>query len=117
MVKRATPGTVPSRERTLFTLLTIVALAAHLFLVTRGWSVGQLNGHEFRQTQTALATLFIQRENNFSLAYPTPVLGKPMVGADGVSTLPVWTVVMVDRLTHWPLVEAAQVSSLSSVSI
>ncbi len=112
MVKRAIPGAALPRERTLYALLTVVALAAHLFLVTRSWSAGQLSGHEFRQTQTALTTLFIQRENNFSLAYPTPVLGKPW-SVPMEFPLYQWSVVAVDRLTHWPLVEAGRFVTLS----
>lgn len=53
------------------------ALCFHAWGTTRGWYQPNLMGMEFRQTQTAMSALFIQREHNFSLAYPTPVVGAP----------------------------------------
>ncbi len=36
-------------------------------------------GHEFRQTQTALISSYIVQQDNFSLLYETPIVGKPWV--------------------------------------
>ncbi len=92
-------------------LLFAVLLAAHFFLATRNWHAAQLPGHEFRQTQTALATLFIARENNFSPAYPTPLLGKPW-SIPMEFPLYQWTVVGVQRATGWALPESGRAVSL-----
>ncbi len=66
-----------------------MAFVFNLWAASVGWGNGNLRGHEFRQAQTALSTYFIQRENNFSLAYPTPVLGKP------------WSIPMEFPLCQW----------------
>ena len=59
---------------------------------TLGWKSLNLPGCEFRQTQTAVSAFFIQREHNFSLAYPTPVLGKP------------WSIPLEFPLYQWTVV-------------
>jgi hypothetical protein len=99
------------RDALVLIALTAVLACVHVFLVTRNWHAGQLAGHEFRQTQTAISAYFIQRENNFAIAYPTPVLGKPW-------TIPMefplyqWLVVAVSNATHTPLTESGRVVTL-----
>jgi hypothetical protein len=92
-------------------MLFAVALGWHAWGATRGWQQVNLVGCEFRQTQTALSALFIQREHNFSLAYPTPVVGQPW-------SIPLefplyqWTVVRLSDATGMPLTQAGRTVSL-----
>lgn len=88
----------------------IAALAFNLWGVGAGWTNGNLPGCEFRQTQTAVSALFIQREHNFSLAYPTPVLGKPW-SIPMEFPLYQWTVVGVSNATGWELNQSARAVS------
>ncbi|HEX2860374.1 MAG TPA: glycosyltransferase family 39 protein, partial [Lacunisphaera sp.] len=99
-------------DRILFAVFAL-ALVTHAFLVTRNWSVGFMLLHEFRQTQTALISHFIDREDNFSLLYEAPIVGKPWVSV--LLEVPVyeWSVVLVSRCTGWPLVVAARSVSLA----
>ena len=77
-----------------------------------GWQSKNLPGVEYRQAQTAISAQFIKRENNFSLAYPTPVLGKPW-------SIPLefplyqWTVVVVSKLTGLGITKAGRVVSMA----
>ena len=57
--------------------LFLAGLAFHLWGMTVGWESKNMPGVEYRQAQTAISALFIKQERNFSLEYPTPVLGKP----------------------------------------
>ncbi len=81
--------------------LFIAALAFHAWGAFVGWSGLNLPGCEFRQTQTAISALFIQREHNFSLAYPTPVLGQP------------WSIPMEFPLYQWTVVVVADALKMS----
>lgn len=56
--------------------LLLVGLVAWGWSASRGWQTPGMLGHEFRQTQTALSIQAMQRDG-FSVAYPTPILGKP----------------------------------------
>ena len=77
-----------------------------------GWQSKNLPGVEYRQAQTALSAHFIKLEDNFSLTYPTPVLGKPW-------SIPLefplyqWTVVVVSRGTGLGLVKAGRAVSMA----
>jgi len=82
----------------------LLAFGFSLWAAGVGWKNGNLRGVEFRQAQTALSTYFIQLENNFDLAYPTPVLGKP------------WSVPMEFPLYEWTVAGLSNVSGLSLVS-
>ncbi len=95
-------------------LIFVLALGFHAWGATRGWYQPNLGGSiysEFRQTQTAVSALFIQRDHNFSLAYPTPVLGRPW-------TIPLefplyqWAVVGWSNATGIPLVQSARTVTL-----
>jgi hypothetical protein len=90
----------------------VVGLVFHCWGMTVGWTSRNLPGGEFRQAQTALSTHWIKAENNFGLAYPTPVLGKPW-------SLPMefplyqWTVVTVSKVTHWSLTKSGRAVSIA----
>lgn len=103
-------GLRPIAARTTFALFVMV-IALHFAGATTGWRHGMLPGNSFRQAQTALTTLFIQQEGRYSLAYPTPVLGKPW-SIPMEFPLYQWTVVGLNNLTGRPLVESARVVSL-----
>lgn len=78
-----------SAECRIFGILAVVVFLLHLFLVTRNWDQGLLPGHEFRQTQTALSIAFIEQDDDFSIAYPTPLFGPP------------WSIPMEFPLYQW----------------
>ena len=69
-------------------------------------------GHEFRQAQTALIAHYIDEQNNYSLLYETPVLGKPWVSI--LLEVPVyeWSVVGLSRAFGLPHFLAARTISL-----
>ncbi len=100
------------REFRLALLLFCAALVFHVWGATVGWTTLNLPGCEFRQTQTAISAFFIRQEHNFSLAYPTPVLGKPW-------SIPLefplyqWTVVWVADGLGMPLTQAGRTVSLA----
>ncbi len=89
-----------------------LALAFHAWAAAGGWKNGNLPGNEFRQTQTALSAMFIQRDGDFSPAYPTPVLGKPW-SVPMEFPLYQWTVVKVSDWTGLPLLQAGRAVSLA----
>lgn len=88
----------------------LLLLLLHVWGVSIGWHHRSLPGQEFRQTQTAISALFIQRENNFSLRYPTPVLGKPW-SIPFEFPLYQWTVVVTSNALDLPLAPAARLVS------
>jgi hypothetical protein len=91
----------------------VIALLSHVFLATRNWTAGFMAGHEFRQAQTAITSYYIDRQDNFSLLYETPILGKPWVGL--LLEVPVyeWSVVGLSRATGLPHYLAARSVSLA----
>ncbi len=88
----------------------VICLAFHFWGVQVGWQSKNLPGVEYRQAQTALSAYWIKVENNFSLAYPTPVLGKPW-SVPMEFPLYQWTVVAVGRATGLELLKAGRVVS------
>lgn len=66
-----------------------------------GWQSRNLPGIEFRQAQTAHTIHFIKEERNFSIDYPTPVLGKP------------WSIPMEFPLYQWTAVWVSDVTGYS----
>ena len=88
-----------------------VVLALHFAGATTGWRHGMMPGNTFRQAQTAITTYFIQQEGHFSLAYPTPVLGKPW-SIPMEFPLYQWTVIELNQLTGGPLIVSARTVSL-----
>jgi hypothetical protein len=101
-------------ETLILTGAFVLLLFTHAWLVTRNWTVGFMAGHEFRQTQTALISHYIDKDNNFSLFYETPIVGKPWVSVLLEVPLYEWAVVGVKRVTGWPLVESARLVTLGS---
>lgn len=82
-------------------------LGLHGWLLSAGWQNGNLPGQEFRQAQTALSALFVQRDQDFALTYPTPVLGAPWT-APMEFPLYQWTVAKLSDWTGLPLVQAGR---------
>ncbi len=89
-----------------------LALTVNLLVATHHLGMGNLAGHEFRQTQTALSILFIQRDDDFSLAYPTPLFGPPW-SIPMEFPLYQWTVAGVSNLTSWTIPFGARFVSLA----
>lgn len=105
--------TSSQRENLILAGIFIVTLLLHGWLATRNWSAGFMPGHEFRQAQTAITTHYIDQENNFSLFYETPIVGKPWVSI--LLEVPVyeWSVVLLSRATGLSHVVAARTISLA----
>ena len=108
------PPSVTPRPWETWLALFLFAAAASWFgwAVTRGWNNGNLPGCEFRQAQTAVSAYWIQHDRDFSLAYPTPVLGRPW-SIPMEFPLYQWTVVAVSDLAGYPLVQSARAVSLA----
>lgn len=94
-------------ETWLAALCLLAALAFHGWGASVGWRNLNLPGCEFRQTQTAMSALFILREKNYSLEYPTPVLGKPW-SIPMEFPLYQWTVAKLTEETGWPLTQVGR---------
>ena len=102
---------VSTTERRLLTGLFVVALIYSVCGIGYHWTKGFLPGHEFRQTQTALIAYHIEQQDNFSLLYETPLLGKPWVSILLEVPLYEWAVVGLSRFTDWPHFMAARAVS------
>jgi hypothetical protein len=98
-------------ETRLIAALFVLALGFNGWAVSTGWWHANLPGHEFRQTQTAISAAFIQREHNFSPAYPTPILGKPW-SVPFEFPLYQWTVVAASNATGLPITQAGRLVSI-----
>ena len=108
----AVPATSPRPVETrLIVALFLLALGFNGWAVSTGWWHANLPGYEFRQTQTAISAAFIQREDNFSLAYPTPVLGKPW-SVPFEFPLYQWAVVVTSNTTGLPITQAGRLVSI-----
>jgi 4-amino-4-deoxy-L-arabinose transferase-like glycosyltransferase len=88
------------------------ALCFHAWGASVGWNNLNLPGCEFRQTQTAISAHFILQEHNYSLAYPTPVLGKPW-SIPMEFPLYQWTVAKLTEMTGCTLTQAGRAVSLA----
>lgn len=95
-----------------FFVCFLVALAFHFWGMTVGWQSKNLPGNEFRQTQTAISTYWIEADNDFSPAYPTPVLGKPW-SIPMEFPLYQWITVAVHRTTDWSLTKSGRAVSIA----
>ncbi len=89
------------RERLVAICVLMLFTAFAVWALTTGWRSRALMGNGFRQTQTAMTALFVQRDHDFSLAYPTPVLGKP------------WSVPFEFPLYQWTVVAVSDATGLS----
>src|SRR5262245_18545418 len=104
----------PARnENLLLTLAFVGMLAVHVWLATYNLGIGFMPGHEFRQTQTAFVTHFIDRTDNFSVLYESPLVGKPWVSVLLEVPIYEWSVVWLSRATGWTHVLAARSVSLA----
>lgn len=102
----------PGRGESAFAVAVFVlCLLFNIWGVRVGWESRNLPGLEFRQAQTAISTYYIQQDHDFSLAYPTPVLGKPW-SIPMEFPLYQWTVVKVSDLTGLDLTKAGRVVSM-----
>lgn len=105
---------LPSRrENILLVGIFCTALLAHFYFATFNWTSGFMPGHEFRQTQTALICRYIDEQNNFSLLYETPLVGKPWVSILLEVPLYEWSVVGLSRAAGLPHFMAARTISLT----
>jgi len=104
----------PSREAWYLGALFAAALLYHLYGLTYHWTVGFLSGNEFRQAQTAIISYYIDQQDNFSLLYETPLLGKPWVSNLMEVPFYEWAVVLLSRATGWPHFIAARTISAAS---
>jgi len=93
-------------------VLFILCLGYNFWGVTVGWQSKNLPGVEFRQAQTAISAYFIQQDNDFSLAYPTPVLGKPW-SIPMEFPLYQWTTVVVSNVTGYAITKAGRVVGIA----
>jgi hypothetical protein len=107
------PG-APRWESRLLTAVFGVALALHFFCATYNLKVPFMPGHEFRQAQTAIISHYIDEQDNFSLLYETPILGKPWVSILMEVPFYEWAVVGLSRATGVPHIVAARTISLLS---
>ncbi len=106
----ASPG--DHAERRIALLVLCVAGLFHLWTMTLGWRSANLPGNEFRQAQTAISAYHIQKDNDFSLAYPTPVLGKPW-SIPMEFPLYQWSAVWVSNATGLHLVQSGRLVSIA----
>ena len=113
LMESPTPAQQPSRVESRLALgFFLLCLAFNFWGVKVGWESKNLPGGEFRQAQTALSAHWIKAENNFALAYPTPVLGKPW-SIPMEFPLYQWTVVVVSKVTNWSLTKAGRAVSIA----
>lgn len=99
------------RENRVLTGIFVAALLLNLYGVTFNWTVPFMSGHEFRQAQTAITTHYIDQQDNFSLLYETPILGKPWVSILMEVPIYEWSVVGLSRATGLPHILAARTIS------
>ena len=113
MMKPDLAGDKTSRSEPVFAVLLFCGLLAfHGWAATVGWKNLNLPGVEFRQAQTAISAFFIQRDHDFSLTYPTPVLGKPW-SVPMEFPLYQWTVVWLSDSTGLELTKAGRTVNLA----
>ncbi len=101
------------RENWILIGIFCAALITQFCFTTSNWKSAFMPGHEFRQAQTAIVSYYIDEQNNFSLLYETPVLGKPWVSI--LLEVPVyeWSVVLLSRAAGIPHFMAARTISLT----
>src|SRR6478736_7522435 len=103
----------PARRTNISLWFVLMAsFLAHAWLVTRNWTCPFLLGHEFRQTQTAINCYYIDRDNDFSLLYETPIVGKPWISVLMEVPIYEWPVVGLSRWTGWPHFVSARAVTL-----
>jgi Dolichyl-phosphate-mannose-protein mannosyltransferase len=100
------------RESRILIGVFFAALVLHFFLATFNWKTPFMPRHEFRQAQTAIISYYIDQQNDFSLLYETPIVGKPWVSI--LLEVPVyeWSVVWLSRAAGVPHFMAARTITL-----
>ena len=101
------------RENLCLVGIFCAALIAHFYFTTYNWTSPFMPGHEFRQAQTAIVSYYIDKQNNFSLLYETPILGKPWVSLLLEVPIYEWSVVLLSRGLGIPHFMAARTISLT----
>jgi hypothetical protein len=96
------------RESRWLIILFVAALVYSLCGVTYNWTMGFMPGHEFRQAHTAIVAYYIDKQDNFSLLYETPIFGKPWISLLLEVPIYEWCVVLLSRATGLPHVIAAR---------
>ena len=99
-------------EKFIAVILFCGLLAFHGWGAGVGWKNLNLPGGEFRQAQTAISAYFIQLNHDFSLDYPTPVLGKPW-SVPFEFPLYQWAVVWLSDTTGLDLTKAGRTVNLA----
>lgn len=88
----------------------VLCVALNLGLSSFGWDHNLIEGHEFRQTQTALTARAIQQEG-WTMAYPLPLFGPPW-SAPMEFPFYQWCVAKVSSLTRHPLESTGRAVSI-----
>ncbi len=105
----------PAPDRTETRRALVIFVAALLFGAwgfSVGWQSRNLPGIEFRQAQTAHSIYYIKEERNFSIDYPTPVLGKPW-SIPMEFPLYQWTAVIVSDVTGYNVTKAGRLVTVA----
>jgi hypothetical protein len=111
-MESAAPREPTLNEGRLALAVFVVALIFHGWAMSVGWTSRNLPANEFRESQTALSAYWIKADHDFSLAYPTPVVGKPW-SVPMEFPLYQWTVVKVSDWTNWSLTKAGRAVSIA----
>lgn len=104
--------TAPAQlERRLCLLAFAVCAALNVWFSAHGWRNNILEGHEFRQAQTALTVEYLLRDG-WSLAYPLPLFGPPW---SAPMEFPVFQAcaATVARISGLPVDPASRLTSLA----
>lgn len=107
---RVSPPAPGRGEKFFATLLLLGLLFFAVWAVSVGFGSRALHGNAFRQAQTAMTAMFVQRDHDFSLAYPTPILGKPW-SIPFEFPLYQWTVAVTSDVTGLSLIKSARLVS------
>jgi hypothetical protein len=102
------PPDVSTLERRLLIGVFVAALIYSLHGITYHWTMGYMSGHEFRQAHTAIVAYYIDKQDNFSLLYETPIFGKPWVSLLLEVPIYEWSVVLLSRASGLEHVVAAR---------
>ena len=99
------------RDRRFCTALFAVVLGLNVWCSHLGWTNVPVDGHEFRQTQTAISIRYLAQDG-LRLDYPTPLLGKPW---SIPLEFPLYqnAAALLVRLTGLPVEQAARTISLA----
>ena len=106
----ARPGSFWPENR-MFPGIFFAALLFNLYGITYHWTVPFMAGQEFRQAQTAITSYYIDQQDNFSLLYETPIVGKPWVSVLLEVPFYEWSVVGLSRAAGLPHFMAARTIS------